>query len=61
VTGDDARPFPESLCHRCAAPARYVESDRGSVFLYCPLLQRYPAQPVLECSSFRPGPDDGCG
>ena len=46
-------PFPESLCHRCAAP-RLVTSDRGSVFIYCPLLQRYPAQPVRACDLFTP-------
>jgi hypothetical protein len=45
-------PFPESLCHRCAAPPRYVTSDRGSVFIYCPLLKRYPAQPVLACEMY---------
>jgi hypothetical protein len=47
-------PFPTSLCHRCAAPPRYVTSDRGSVFLYCPLLARYPAQPVAACELFSP-------
>jgi hypothetical protein len=46
------RPFPESLCHRCAAPPRYVTSDRGSVFIHCPVLQRYPPQPVLACDAF---------
>ena len=49
-------PFPASLCHRCAAPPRYVESDRGSVFIHCPLLARYPPQPVLACDAFRPTP-----
>jgi hypothetical protein len=48
------RPFPTSLCHRCAAPPRYVTSDRGSVFVYCPLLKRYPAQPVTACDLFSP-------
>lgn len=47
-------PFPESLCHACAAPPRYVTSDRGAVFIYCPVLQKYPPQPVLSCSAFRP-------
>jgi hypothetical protein len=60
VTGA-ARPFPDSLCHRCGAPPRYVESDRGSVFIYCPLLMRYPGQPVVECASFRPRWNDGSG
>ena len=51
-------PYPESLCHACAAPPRYVKSDRGSVFIYCPILKRYPPQPVHECEAFRPRPDD---
>jgi hypothetical protein len=51
-----ALPFPESLCHACAAPPRYVTSDRGSVFIYCPVFQKYPPQPVLSCSAFRPRP-----
>ena len=52
-------PFPESLCHRCAAPPRYVTSDRGSVFIYCPLLQRYPGQPVRACDAFVPRDEHG--
>jgi hypothetical protein len=31
-----------------------VTSDRGSVFIYCPLLKRYPMQPVIECGAFVP-------
>jgi hypothetical protein len=31
-----------------------VTSDRGSVFVYCPLLQRYPPQPVTACDAFLP-------
>jgi len=59
VAPDDSKvgpslPFPESLCHSCAAPPRYVTSDRGSVFIYCPVLGKYPPQPVLSCSAFRP-------
>lgn len=47
-------PFPESLCHRCAAPPRYVQGGR-SVFILCPLLPaKYPPQPVLRCPLFRP-------
>ena len=47
-------PFPESLCHRCAAPPRYVRTET-SVFIMCPLLpQKYPRQPVLKCDLFRP-------
>ena len=48
------RPFPESLCHSCAAPPRYVASDRGSVFIYCPILKKYPPQPLLSCAAFVP-------
>jgi hypothetical protein len=51
-----SRPFPESLCHRCAAPPRYVESGR-STFILCPLLpNKYPPQPVLRCALFRERP-----
>lgn len=53
-------PFPESLCHRCAAPPRYVRAAR-SVFIQCPLVpEKYPRQPVLRCALFRPraGTDD---
>ena len=52
---DDAPPpFPESLCHRCAAPPRYVRTAT-SVFVLCPLLPtKYPPQPVLTCAAFRP-------
>jgi hypothetical protein len=48
------RPFPDSLCHTCAAPPRYVTSDRGSVFIHCPILGRYPPQPVRACEAYRP-------
>ena len=48
-------PFPTSLCHRCAAPPRYITSGRGSVFILCPLLPaKYPPQPVRTCTLFRP-------
>jgi hypothetical protein len=47
-------PFPESLCHRCAAPPRYVRTAT-SIFVMCPLLpQKYPPQPVRSCPLFRP-------
>ncbi len=46
-------PFPESLCHRCAAPPKYVRTAR-SVFVLCPLVDaKYPRQPVLACPLFR--------
>jgi hypothetical protein len=32
-----------------------VTSDRGVVFVYCPLLKRYPIQPVMACDLFCPG------
>jgi hypothetical protein len=48
-------PFPESLCHRCAAPPRYITSGRGSVFILCPLWPtKYPPQPVRSCPLFKP-------
>lgn len=46
------RPFPTSLCHACAAPIRYVVTDKGSTFMQCPVLKRYPPQPVISCASF---------
>ena len=51
--GEPALPFPGSLCHRCAAPPRYIRTAR-SVFVFCPLLKLYPPQPLLECEAFRP-------
>ncbi|MBI4866633.1 MAG: hypothetical protein HY816_06750 [Candidatus Wallbacteria bacterium] len=47
-------PFPESICHACAAPPRYVATPT-SVFILCPLMaEKYPRQPVLSCPKFRP-------
>lgn len=47
-------PFPTSLCHRCAAPPRYVKTQT-STFILCPLLPRkYPPQPVVRCALYRP-------
>lgn len=47
-------PFAESLCHSCAAPARYVRTAT-SLFIRCPLLEeKYPRQPVRECPLYRP-------
>lgn len=55
-----AKPFPTSLCHRCAAPPRYIESARGQVFILCPLHpDKYPRQPVHRCALFTPREDDG--
>jgi hypothetical protein len=45
-------PWPESLCHRCAA-LRIVKG-RATVFLLCTALpQKYPPQPVRACAAFR--------
>jgi hypothetical protein len=55
-TDSQPLPFPNSLCHSCAAPPRYVRSDRGAVFIHCPILSRYPPQPVLACEAYRPAP-----
>jgi hypothetical protein len=46
-------PFPDSLCHRCAAPPRYIRTER-SVFIRCPILKIYPPQPVKACDAFVP-------
>ncbi len=52
-------PFPESLCHRCDAPPRYVGNARGSVFILCPRWpSKYPPQPVRACASFAPRAED---
>ena len=52
--GDGADPpFPDSLCHACAAPPRYIRTER-SVFIHCPILKRYPPQPVWSCEEFVP-------
>jgi hypothetical protein len=49
----EVRPFPESLCHRCAA-RRYVQG-RATVFILCTALpEKYPRQPVLRCPAHRP-------
>jgi hypothetical protein len=46
-------PFPESICHRCAAPPRYVKTE-ASVFILCPILpNKYPRQPVLSCPLYK--------
>lgn len=46
-------PFPTSLCHSCAAPPRYVHTQR-STFILCPLLaDKYPRQPVVQCTLYR--------
>jgi hypothetical protein len=49
----DDVPFPDSLCHRCAAPPRYIRTAR-SLFIHCPILKQYPPQPVSSCDAFVP-------
>ncbi len=49
----DRKPFPKSLCHRCAAPPQYIHTER-STFIRCPILKKYPPQPVLACEAFVP-------
>jgi RimJ/RimL family protein N-acetyltransferase len=47
-------PFADSLCHRCAAPPKYVRTAT-SVFIRCPLVaEKYPRQPVVRCDSYQP-------
>jgi hypothetical protein len=48
------RPFPDSLCHRCAY-LRLVTSGKASTFLMCrePSLPKYRSQPVRTCPGFR--------
>jgi hypothetical protein len=56
LTGGGPVPFPDSLCHRCSAPPRYVRTGR-STFILCPRSpNKYPAQPVRQCVAFTPPP-----
>lgn len=50
---DEGLPFPDSLCHRCAAPPKYIRTER-SVFIRCPIFRAYPPQPVSACEAFVP-------
>ncbi len=46
-------PFPQSLCHRCAALKQVKGAN--SVFLMCTALpNKYPRQPVVRCPAFVP-------
>lgn len=48
------QPFPESQCHSCGAPPKYVRTER-SVFIRCPLVpEKYPRQPMTNCPLWRP-------
>jgi RimJ/RimL family protein N-acetyltransferase len=47
-------PFPDSLCHTCAAPPKYVRTA-ASLFIRCPILdEKYPRQPVRACAKHVP-------
>jgi len=49
--GPVARPFPESLCHRCVH--QRLVSTKTSQFIMCSALaSKYPRQPVLSCTAF---------
>lgn len=50
---DEALPFPDSLCHACAAPARLIRTAKAT-YIFCPIFKKYPGQPVRECPEFRP-------
>jgi len=51
---EDAVPFPDSVCHRCANSR--VIATKTSKFLLCTVLAvKYPRQPVSECAEFKRG------
>ena len=51
----DEQPFPQSLCHRCTH-VKPVKT-KTSVFLMCTALpEKYPRQPVVQCTAHRPVP-----
>lgn len=50
---DESLPFPDSLCHACAAPPRYIRTAKAT-FIFCPIFKKYPPQPVSSCEAFRP-------
>jgi hypothetical protein len=48
----DEQPFPQSLCHRCAALKQIKGAN--STFLMCTALPtKSPPQPVVSCHAFR--------
>lgn len=50
---DEEPPFPDSLCHACAAPPRLIRTAKAT-YIFCPIFKRYPPQPVRECDRFSP-------
>lgn len=52
-----SEPFPDSLCHRCAALRKV--NGANSIFLMCTVLEvKYPRQPVLQCHAHVPVKND---
>jgi hypothetical protein len=54
-TGGAARPFPGSLCWRCAHHRR-VDGARSTFVMCTALAVRYPRQPVERCGAFEAQP-----
>ena len=50
---EEGLPFPDSLCHACAAPPRLIRTAKAT-YIFCPIFKRYPPQPVRECDRFLP-------
>jgi hypothetical protein len=51
-TAGVAKPFPESLCWRCANH-REIKAARSTFLMCSALTTKYPRQPVATCSAFR--------
>jgi hypothetical protein len=50
---DEEVPFPDSLCHGCAAPPRLIRTAKAT-YIFCPVFKKYPPQPVVACEAFQP-------
>ena len=50
---EEPLPFPDSLCHVCAAPPRLIKTAKAT-YIFCPIFKRYPPQPVRDCDRFTP-------
>jgi hypothetical protein len=48
---EEPPPFPDSLCHACAAPPRLIRTAKAT-YIFCPIFKKYPPQPVRECERF---------
>jgi hypothetical protein len=51
MSSDEARPFGDSLCWRCANH-REVKAARSTFVMCTALPVKYPRQPVLACAAF---------